>query len=97
MYLYILVFKVLYLWVHAMKAPFWKLEGVASGTHYTPTLRNSSDSHSTQPKIVKVPSTTCACRNKAKHHHGSVHASTSAYILVCMHLQNMIQLTPSLC
>ena len=36
MYLYILVCKVLYLWVHAMKSPLWKLEWVASGgTHYT--------------------------------------------------------------
>ncbi len=36
MYLYVLVCKVLYLWVHAIKASLWKLEGVASGTHYTP-------------------------------------------------------------
>ena len=35
MYLYIHVCKVLYLWVYAIKASFGKLEGVASGTHYT--------------------------------------------------------------
>jgi hypothetical protein len=35
MYLYVLVCKVLYLWVHAIKASLGKLEGVASGTHYT--------------------------------------------------------------
>ena len=27
-----------YLWVEAMKVPLWKLEGVASGTHYAPEL-----------------------------------------------------------
>ncbi len=35
MYLYILVFKVLYLWVHAIKVSLWKLEWVAYGKHYT--------------------------------------------------------------
>ncbi len=35
MYLYVLVCKVLYLWVHAIKESLGKLEGVASGTHYT--------------------------------------------------------------
>jgi hypothetical protein len=34
MYLYLLVCKVLYLWVHAIKVSLGKLEGVASGTHY---------------------------------------------------------------
>ncbi len=36
MFLYVLICNTSYLWVHAMKAPLWKLEGVASGTHYTP-------------------------------------------------------------
>ena len=27
-----------YLWAHAMKAPLWQLERVASGTHYAPEL-----------------------------------------------------------
>ncbi len=50
-----------------MKAPVWtprldSLEGVASGTHYTQEQLRASDSHSTQPKIIKVLSTTCASR-----------------------------------
>ena len=27
-----------YLWIHAMKAPFWQLGWVSSGTHYAPEL-----------------------------------------------------------
>ncbi len=30
------IYWYVYLWVHAMKAPLWQLERLASGTHYAP-------------------------------------------------------------
>ncbi len=64
-----------------MKAPLWKVEGVAFGT-LTPL--NCSDSHSTQPKVLKVPSTICAGRIKAKHQMDQyilLHARICRYVL----------------
>ena len=51
-----------YLCVHAMKAPLRHLERVASRTHYAPELLWLPFDTLWQPKVVKVPSTTCACR-----------------------------------
>ncbi len=47
------------LWIDGMKAPLRHIKGIKSGTHSAP---ENPESHSTDPKVVKAPSTTWACR-----------------------------------